>query len=43
MARLSNPTQAHILEEDGGIQEYEDTEGILGTVEENEKDTTKLF
>ena len=43
MARLSDPSQAQILEEDGGIHEYEDTEGVIGTVEENEKDTAKLF
>ena len=34
----NNPeiSQRNLLEEDGGVQEYEETEGIVETVEESE-------
>lgn len=34
----NNPeiNQRNLLEEDGGVQEYEETEGIVETVEESE-------
>ena len=34
----NNPeiSQGNLLEEDGGVQEYEETEGIVETVEESE-------
>ena len=42
-ARLLKPGQAHILEEDGGVIEYEETEGIIGTVEENDNNISRNF